>query len=279
MEPKARLDARISSLSEFQQIARAMRAIAAAHVQEARESLLSIRCYAVQIEEGIADAAALFSERETASPEPGVSGDSVIIAVCSEYGLTGAYSSEVLERAMEVVKGGARLAIVGRKGRLLAEERGAEIIWSLPMATHVQGASKLCLNIMERISGMSRVSVAFAQSEAAGRWTARVLSLAPLDPRLLERSDARRTPFHYLPPDALLAKLAVEYVFAELMRAVMEGFASENSARLAIMEAAENSAGEKLERLSREQKVMRQEDMTAELLDIIVGAEAVRGRQ
>ena len=279
MERRARLTARLSSLSDFREVVRAMRAIAATHVQEAHGALASIRQYSEQIEQAIADAATLLSKSDDARlAGPAGEEAKIVIPICSEHGLSGAYSNVILERAETYLKDGAKIGLIGRKGKLIAEEQGLPLAWSFPMATHTRGVSTLCLNIMDKIVGFTHVVVVFAEYVSGGRYEVRDRQLAPLDPDLLARRASQQKPFHYLSPDVLIKDLTLEYVFSELMRAVMEGFASENGARLTIMEAADRNAEEKIERLSREEKAMRQEEVTSELLDIVIGAEVVRGK-
>ena len=52
----------------------------------------------------------------------------------------------------------------------------------------------------------------------------------------------------------------------------MESFASENAARLETMSAARRNIDEVLERLTARERQLRQESITAELLDIAAGS-------
>ncbi|HKJ63264.1 MAG TPA: FoF1 ATP synthase subunit gamma, partial [Hyphomicrobiales bacterium] len=226
METRARLTARIASLSEFRELIRAMRALAASHVQEAQLFLPNIRKYSGQIETAIVSAATLLPQGDGHIAPPPLNDDRIVIALCSEQGLSGAYSSEILKAVQPLLAGGTQLGLVGRKGALLAEERDMPMAWSLPMATHAPGVSTLCLNMMNRIAGFSHVTIVFAEYSGSGRYEVRRHQLAPLEPRLFDKTNGEEKPFHYLAPEKLLAKLTLEYVFAELMRAVMEAFAS-----------------------------------------------------
>jgi F-type H+-transporting ATPase subunit gamma len=66
-----------------------------------------------------------------------------------------------------------------------------------------------------------------------------------------------------------------EYVFALLTEAVVESIGSENAARLAAMEAAHDNVEKKLGELHLTAREARQEEITAELLELIAGAEAL----
>jgi F-type H+-transporting ATPase subunit gamma len=66
-----------------------------------------------------------------------------------------------------------------------------------------------------------------------------------------------------------------EYLFALLMEAAVESIASENAARFAAMESAHDNVSKKLSRLRQDARQARQSEITAELLDLITGAEAL----
>ncbi len=274
MERRARLAARILNLQEFRDLVRAMRAIAGSHVQEARDFLPGIRSYSDQIESGVVNAIRLCPEApEKTSVKKIV--NSLVIAVCSEHGLSGAYSDKILDKAAMLLTSHSQLAVIGRRGRLLAEERGLQIGWSAAMATHTTSVSGLCSGMMEHISSFTDVSIVFARYVSGGRFDVCQQKLLPLDPQIFERRAVGEAPIHYLQPDVLLDDLTLEYVYSQLMHTIMEAFASENGARLQLMEAADRNIQEKLQTLTRHEKTVRQEEVTSEILDIVVGAEAV----
>jgi F-type H+-transporting ATPase subunit gamma len=100
-------------------------------------------------------------------------------------------------------------------------------------------------------------------------------TLVPL-PAPTARWPGELPPLHHLAPDELLARIVGEYVAGELARTLMESFASESAARLQAMEAARRHIEDRLRELHDEANRLRQEEITAELLDVITGAEAVR---
>jgi F-type H+-transporting ATPase subunit gamma len=67
-----------------------------------------------------------------------------------------------------------------------------------------------------------------------------------------------------------------EHVFASLFRAAGEALVTENAARLALMQQAEQSVDDKLDLLTAESRSLRQNDITTELLDVITGFEALK---
>lgn len=75
---------------------------------------------------------------------------------------------------------------------------------------------------------------------------------------------------------AIIEKVLVETLEAELLRTLIEGRASEHAARMVAMDTALRNADEMLETLTRKYNRERQGAITRELLDIIGGAEALR---
>jgi F-type H+-transporting ATPase subunit gamma len=76
----------------------------------------------------------------------------------------------------------------------------------------------------------------------------------------------------------LLYDLLGQYLFVTLYQALAESLASENAARLAAMQAAENNIEERLKDLRLQYNQLRQSTITEELLDIVAGFEALTGK-
>lgn len=275
MERLARLKARIASLDELRDLFRAMRALAASHVQEAQVALPGIRRYAEVIEAAIARAALLLPASDGVAIGAAQGGSDVLIAVSAEQGFAGGFNEQVLDRAVAERRPGQQLGIIGQRGARLAEERGLAVDWSTPMATHVGGVVGVVRQVARHLQGAARASVVFCGYRKGGRFEVEARSILPLDPALVRGDAPGSPPLHQLPPERLLRNLAAEYLFAELTRSVMESLASENGARLHRLEAADHNIGDKLETLTQQARRVRQETTTEELLDVVTGTEAI----
>jgi F-type H+-transporting ATPase subunit gamma len=99
--------------------------------------------------------------------------------------------------------------------------------------------------------------------------------LLPLDAAALALTQPRQAPLHNLGTTRLLERLMAEYVVALLTEAVVESIGSENAARFAAMEVAHENVEKKIAALQLDARQARQGEVTAELLDLIVGAEAL----
>ena len=108
----------------------------------------------------------------------------------------------------------------------------------------------------------------------------RSVVLLPLDPATFlspQPWPGRSLPGHYGDREALLTTLLREWLFIAFFRACGESLASEHASRLLAMQNAERNIEERLTALHTVYYQQRQEAITTELLDVIVGFEALLG--
>ncbi len=73
----------------------------------------------------------------------------------------------------------------------------------------------------------------------------------------------------------LFSRLVRQYLFVWLFRACAESLAGENASRIAAMQAAERNIKDRLLALRSDYAMRRQTAITAELLDVVTGFEAL----
>ena len=102
----------------------------------------------------------------------------------------------------------------------------------------------------------------------------KVLPLIPVEPAELDRSEA--VGYIYEPDAAaVLTVLLPRFIEMQIYHAVLEGVASEQSARMVAMQNATDNANEMIVDLTLEMNKARQDMITRELLDLVGGAAAV----
>lgn len=280
VERLAEIQARIANLGDLQDIMGAMRAMAAMHLAQAQNALPGIRQYTEVINFGLARGLALTGGGGGRHAKAGGRGRLAVVAFTSEHGFAGAYNEHVLEEAGRLAAGG-RLLVVGSRGRIKAEERGFVVAYWQPMATHVEGVLEAVLRCSDEIfrrlaeDGVERVTLVYGRNTTSALWKVEVEPVLPFDTSVYARADVV-APMVYLDPNDLLDKLVEEFVFTRLTHAAVESFASENAARLTAMEAAHDNIESKVESLTQQARQQRQEEITTELLDVVIGATAAR---
>ena len=274
MEQLSRIVARRQSLENLHELVDALRTMAASHAREAGEALAGTRRYRAVIEGAVTAAAAL----PGAAPPSGQEGAGrVLIVLGSEHGFVGGFNQRIVERALAARAPGERLILVGQRGAMRADENGLPVDDLLPMTTHVRGIAAVARRLADRLGAVAQARIVYAAARAGAQSDVQVQQLLPAAPAAAETGN-RLPPLHHLPPRDLLARLWQELLFAEVANALMESLASENGARLHAMEAAGRNIGRRLDQLRQREAIVRQEEITADLIEIVSGAEAVAAR-
>jgi F-type H+-transporting ATPase subunit gamma len=274
------IQSHIASMDELLDIVGAMRSLAGMRVQESQRALPGIRSYADSMAAAIGSA--LLSMPQPIQIDLLEHGHRALILCMAEHGFVGGFNERMLEAARPTLKPTDLLFVLGSRGAALAFERGRKVAWTQPMATRLAGAPdavNLLINeLYKRIArgDVGRVEVMFGRYRQGAPSSIERRLLLPLDTRTLAAAKARQAPLHNLAPRRLFEKLMAEYVFALLTEAAVESIASENAARFAAMESAHENVGKKLAGLQENARQARQTEITAELLDLMTGAEAMQ---
>ena len=220
-----------------------------------------------------------------------------IIAFGSDHGLCGNYNElladEVSKQCQVRAPSGnaARVLCVGARMEDALKGLGVQAENTLLPPATPDGLGRLAADLVMRLDSIRRdtpsvdvaVTLVFTERATLGQQTPVSQRLLPLDGKLIEgltrRSWASRSlPVFSVPPDDLLAALIRSYLFASIFRAAAEALVTENAARLARMQQAEQSIDEQLETLKSDTRLARQREITTELLDVIIGFEALKDR-
>jgi F-type H+-transporting ATPase subunit gamma len=274
----AEVRARIQSVRQLGQVFNALRGMAAARAQTARNQLVAVDAYAGSIAIAIGRALAMEPER----PEPPhADGRTGLVVFAAEQGFAGTFSERIFA-ALGAALTTDEVFLVGTRGADLAAQRSVKPFWTSAAASHGAAAPKLADRIADAFflgiaaEKIVRMDVAFT-SWATGRgfWVER-RRLFPLDPKLLNLLAEGAPPLTQISSDSLLRNLAADYLHAQLCHAALHSFAAENQARMEAMAAARRQADSKLERLCADERRVRQDEITAEIIELSAGDAAVR---
>jgi F-type H+-transporting ATPase subunit gamma len=276
---------RISSVRSTQQITRAMKMVAAARLRRAQEAAERARPYAEKLTEMFT--AVVADLEEGAHPLLARRDEKRIdvVVITSDRGLCGGYNANLL-RLTESFLGQHRdqetkLTLCGRKALEYFKRRG---ITPLAERTGVMAspiteiAAGLAQTLTERFANDETDAVYLVYSKFRSA-IAQVPTLTPLLPVAApEATTAAPVEYIFEPPRAeLLATLLPRYIQAQLMQALLESIASEHGARMTAMENATTNAADMIQRLTLSMNRARQSIITTELMEIVSGAEALKG--
>jgi len=175
-----------------------------------------------------------------------------------------------------------RYEVVGRKGRDYFRRRKLNMTRDLPGAagdTAMARAKELAAAVTEEFLNGAVDSVYLVYNQFKS-----VMSQRPVIEPLLPvaaapaSGDAGSSEFLYEPGKGqILDYILPMYVETQIHRALLESVASESGARMTAMENATKSATEMIDRLTLQYNRARQASITKELMEIVGGAEALKG--
>jgi F-type H+-transporting ATPase subunit gamma len=283
---------RIASVKSTQQITRAMKLVAASRLRRAQEALQNSRPYGAALTR-VADSI-LGGESATLGPAEGAANAAFVVVISSDRGLCGGYNTNIIKFAEQQVaemRGGGldpQFFVVGRKGFEHFKRTNAQMIGNSinnPRLATVALAREIAHRMLNTYqTGQAReIGIVYSHFRSA-------ISQVPVYERLLPlagtqggegqtvRSDTGSTYYLMEPSRAELIPLVIRtYIEAAVFHALVEAEASFFGAQMTSMDNATNNATEMIQSLTLEMNRARQAMITRELMDIVGGAEALKG--
>jgi F-type H+-transporting ATPase subunit gamma len=279
---------RIRSIQSTRKTTRAMELIASSRIPRAQARIAAARPYTQRLEQLAADLAAAPGEADhPLLSEPDPSSPTALIVIAGDRGLSGPYNSNVLRagegafRDLNQAQAQVQLLAVGRRAQGYFRFRGQEVtrLWTgvADRPTYADARSIAEPVIAGLADGsLKRVEVVSTRYASMASQSVERRLLVPLGTDLAEAG----RPFDYeLEPerDEMLEVLAPQLLEARILMALLEASASEYVSRQRAMKAATDNADELVTSLRRVMNRARQDAITTEIMDIVGGAEALRG--
>jgi F-type H+-transporting ATPase subunit gamma len=279
-ERLADISARIDNVGQLDAVVTAMRGIAAVRAQQSRGLLAGIEAYADTVSQAIGQALG-FLDAAPSQINGGRLHGRALILFCAEQGFAGAFSDRVLDAAAPQVAD-AHLIVVGTRGAAIADERGLIVERRVTMASQIGGVPTVANQIADALYAriaqgtVAQAEIYYPRIDTDHNMRIERLTLFPLDLEKFRRPQAALAPLVTLEPQRLLENLTAEYVYARLCEAAMYAFAAENQARMEAMSSASNNIDRTLAELKQHANQVRQEEVTAEIVELAAGSEHLR---
>lgn len=273
------------TLSSIRGIVHTMKTLSAINASPYEQAAQSIEAYHHTILQGLAafiyrtGGVSLLTETTQVNTR-------LLVVFGSDHGLCGNYNELLADKVVDYSKSQPIakqhiLCIGARMGNALLEQELTPDVVLMPPAS-ADGVGRLAGDIVTRIERLGRgqplanlaVTLIFTQRVEHGYQETVTRALLPLDKALLQpqqRWQSRSLPDYSMSAEALLASLIRNHVFASVFRASAEAMVTENATRLALMQQAEQSVDEQLESVKQELSSVRQDEITNELMDIVIG--------
>ncbi len=275
---------RITSVRNTQQVTKAMKMVSAAKLRRAQERAEAARAYADKLKEVVTRVLAGLDRVE----HPLLSGNpdkpAQLVLITSDRGLCGGYNANLIRLAEQFLASeegrGAVLTACGRRGRDYFRRRQARIV-----AEHVNIGREFDLALARELTSellgrfekgeIGSAYVVYSHFRSALSQQPTLEKLLPVEPP----ASADGVGEYLFEParDVLLSTLLPSYVETRVYHALLEASASEHGARMTAMDNATRNASEMIDRLTLAMNRARQAGITKELMEIVGGAEALKG--
>jgi F-type H+-transporting ATPase subunit gamma len=281
------LRTRIGSVKTTQKVTRAMKMISAARLARASRQVVAARPYAEKLREVLGtvgsgveeDVHPLITAR---SPVRNLE----IVLFTSDRGLCGGYNANLIKHAISVINARAdeveniSVVGVGRKGRdALGKDRrvSVEKSWTGLGAVQLAQAREIGAYLMQRYRDEEIDEAVLVYSEFLSPLTQKPRHERLLPVSAAEESEEAGAASYEIEPSAeeLLGLLVPRTVEFGVFRALLENQAGEHGARMTAMDSATKNTEELIDTLTLQMNKARQAAITAELVDIVTGAEAL----
>ncbi len=278
---------KIESVEKTKQITKAMNMVSSAKLNRAQERILKFRPYADKFYEILSDLAegvdpSIHPLLETREEIKTVG----ILLITSDKGLCGAFNSNLIKHAFTLADKkksegkNIKFYCVGRKGRDAVRKSEYEMMKGI-----VDRMNRFDFTLANEV-GMD-IIFAYEKGELDevhmiyGNFI-NVLKQVPKDLQILpvvseKKEKEIKAEYIYEPSvEGILHELLPRFVKVQIYRGLLDTSASEHAARMTAMDNATKNCEDMIHTLTLAFNKARQAAITAELMDIVGGAEALR---
>ena len=276
---------KVRSVSNIKKITRAMQMVAAAKLKKVQVRLMELRPYSDKIREFLQGLASqvkdlnypLFQPREKVKKL-------AIVTVMADKGLCGSYNSNMMRFAQKFIEEQQKPFVAVAIGKKSVEWfRKQEIkpraeYQQLPTEIPFSQIKAMTKGLVEMfLAGeVDEVHLLFTRYVNAMTFKPGSVKFLPIEPEKAEKKLSHEYEFEP-EPALILDKLIPRYVEVSFHRMLLESMSSEHAARMNAMRNATDSASDLISSLTLQYNNARQAGITRELLDIVGGAEALKG--
>ncbi len=282
---------KIGAVKKTQQITRAMNMVAAAKLRGAQARMESFEPYATKFAEVLGNLASglesdihpLLVKKEQVSRVE-------LLHFSGDRGLCGSFNTNLITKAKKWIEeqraGGLEysLTTVGKKGRDYFGKRDFNV-----SASHIDAYGDVDISFINQMTkrfidrymadDVDEVYMMYARFISMAKQEPMMVKLIPIEPPRSKEEESESGAAEYLcepGPEEFLIELLPKHVSVQILNAFLQNETSEHAARMAAMDNASKNCSELIDNLTLVYNKARQAAITAELMDIVGGAEALK---
>ncbi len=283
---------RIASVKTTRQVTSAMKMVSAAKLKKAQDAILQIRPYAGKLYDILTSLSASLDNVEdsvfTQSREPE---KILVVLVTSNRGLCGGFNSSISKKAIELVKtkysqqlqtGSIDFIGIGKQGGRQLKYAGLNVITDkneIFNSLTFESASIIAAEIMNSFADGSydRIELVYNKFKNAA---VQIQTTEQFLPVKIEDDEKDNTNYNFIyepSKEYIIQELIPRSLKIQFYKALLDSHASEHGARMTAMHQATDNASELIKDLTLKYNKARQTTITNEILEIVSGAEALKG--
>ena len=277
---------RISSVSSTMQITSAMKMVSAAKLKKAQDAITAMRPYAEKLTELLQNVSATLDgdaggEYTTQREINNV----LLVVITSNRGLAGAFNTNVIKQAKQVADSyaGKQVAIfaIGKKGNDILRKTNIVIENKSDVFDNLtfENVAVIADSLTEKfIAGdYDKIEIVYNQFKNAATQIVQTEQFLPLAPVASDKPASTGDYIFEPSKEEIVLTLIPKSLKTQLYKAIRDSFASEHGARMTAMHKATDNATELRDQLKLTYNKARQAAITNEILEIVGGAEALKG--
>ncbi|MCD4681965.1 MAG: ATP synthase F1 subunit gamma [Bacteroidales bacterium] len=287
---------RIASVKSTQQITSAMKMVAASKLRRAQNAILQMRPYAAKLKEILQNLSASLDAGDDSSvfSEQRQPDKVLLVVISSNRGLCGAFNANVMKAANKLMSekyseqyksGNLSLITIGKKVSEFYGKRDYDVIESLDHLfdtltfENISPVAEKLMKFYEE-KKYDRIEIVYNQFKNAATQMLVNEQFLPVEPVDNEEGSAEsiKADFIFEPnKKEIVRDLIPKSLKVQFYKALLDSFAAEHGARMTAMHLATDNAQELLKGLNLAYNKARQAAITNEILEIVSGAEALKG--
>ena len=281
---------KIAAVKKTQQITKAMNMVSAAKLRGAQQRMEGFRPYAGAFVKMLGNMAGRVEPEIHPFFQQAASVQRVgLVLMTADRGLCGSFNVNLINTAVKFIRekeaAGIEVALicVGRKGRDFFRRRKREMlaqyvdVWN---KFDFSNAVTVAREVMSAFltGGVQEVHLIHSSFINMGVQRPKLVQLLPIKPGEAEEEAGASTEYLFEPPmEQFLEYLLPKYINVQVYHGFLENSASEYAARMTAMDNAQANCKEMINTLTLVMNKARQAAITRELMDIVGGAEALKG--
>ncbi len=283
---------RIASVKTTRQVTSAMKIVSAAKLKKAQDAIYQIRPYADKLH-GILESisASLEGADNSVYTQQREPNKVLIVLVTSNRGLCGGFNSNISKVAAKLARekysaqhgmGNVHFLCIGKQGMRQMKFHGMNVtdnrndVFNELTFENISGIAVELMKSFEE-GKYDRIEIVYNQFKNAAVQIQTTEQFLPIE---IGRDESAKvnTNFIYEPTkEYIIQELIPRILKIQFYKALLDSHAAEHGARLTAMHSATDNATELLSHLTLQYNKARQAAITGEILEIVSGAEALKG--